>query len=134
MRTTALVLAVLGLWGCGAPRVPKAPQERDRAYLEEVWTSRNRPYGPCMATYNYLKATGKEGVPVVLKALDRYGGPADVSIRAQIVSGAWHYDRASGGGDFILPIMSRASGDPDAKVNKKAKEWLQARQKKRATE
>jgi hypothetical protein len=109
-------------------------QGREAAYLEEVKATRNRPHGPCVATYNFLKEKGKEAVPTVLKAIELYSGPADASVRAQIVNGAWYYDRAATGGDVLLPIMSRASGDPDATVSKKAREWLQARQKAKAAE
>ncbi len=131
IRAGALSLAVVFLAGCGGPGARVATQDRHAAYLAELQGSRNRPYGPCMTTYDFLKATGKEGVPTVLKALEQCSGPANVSLRVQIVNGAWHYDKTSGGGNVVLPIMRRASEDPDAKVSKRAKDWLKAKEAKK---
>ncbi len=130
MKAVTMPLAVLCLCGCRAPQVSVPPKERDTAYLDELQLTRNRQYGPCMATYRFLKDAGKDGVLTVLKAIDLYSGPANAPLRALIVNGAWHYGRAGGAGDIVLPIMVRASEDPDARVSGRAKDWLQARQKK----
>jgi hypothetical protein len=130
MKPVTMALAVLCFCGCRAPQVRTPPTERDKAYLDELQLTRNRQYGPCMATYRFLKDTGKEGVPTVLKAIELHSGAADASLRALILNGVSYYSRGAGAGDIVLPIMLQASRDPDARVSGKARDWLQARQKK----
>jgi len=131
MRLVTLLLAAVCLGGCVDAQTRVPPNDRHAAYLDELQRVRNRQWGPCVTTMEFLQDTGQAGVPTVLKALDRYGAPADAMVRMQIVSGARHYAPAGGTNDVVLPIMQRAKDDPDARVSKVASDWLRVRQEKR---
>lgn len=130
MKCIAILLAALCLCGCAGHGGRTPSKDRHTAYLDELQATRHAPYGPCIATFHYLNDTGEAGVPAVLKALDLYSGPANAPIRALIVDGAWHHARRSGKDEVLLPIMRRASEDPDASVSERAKKWLQTREKR----
>ena len=131
MRLVTLLLAAVCLGGCVDAQTRVPPNDRHAAYLAELQRVRDRQWGPCVTTMEFLQDTGQAGVPTVLKALDRYGAPADAMVRMQIVSGARHYVPADGTNDVVLPIMQRAKDDPDARVSKVASDWLRLRQEKR---
>jgi hypothetical protein len=131
MRLVTLLLAAVCLGGCVDAQTRVPSNDRHAAYLDELQRVRDREWGPCVTTMEFLQDTGQAGVPTVLKALDRYGAPADAMVRMHIVSGAQYYAPASGTNDVVRPIMQRAQDDPDARVNTVARDWLRQRQEKR---
>ena len=133
MRLVTLLLAAVCLGGCVDAQTRVPPNDRHATYLDELQRVRDRQWGPCVTTMEFLQDTGEAGVPTVLKALDRYGAPADAMVRMQIVSGAWHYAPPDKSNDVVLPIMQRAKDDPDARVNTVARDWLRLRQEKQGT-
>jgi hypothetical protein len=128
MKTIPLLLMALLLAGCVASQVNTSLAERQQKYLADLPQERQRPWGPCECTYHFLADTGAAGVPVVVQALDSFGGKTNESMRAQLVSGAWHYSQ--GTNTLVAPIMDRAARDSATNVQAVAKHWFDKQRKK----
>jgi hypothetical protein len=122
------VLTVALFAGCVAPQVAPQFAERQKKYLVELPQARERQWGPCECTYHFLADTGAAGVPVVIQALDSYGGKTNDFMRALIVDGASYYSQ--GTNTLVTPIMERAARDPAAEVQAVGKAWFDKQRKK----
>jgi hypothetical protein len=119
---------VLLLAGCVASQVNSSLAERQQKYLAELPKERRRPWGPCECTYHFLADTGAAGVPVVIQALDSFGGKTNDFMRAMIVDGAQHYSQ--GTNTLVAPIMDRAARDSSTDVQAVAQRWFDKQRKK----
>ena len=122
MKMLPLMFATALLAGCVASRVNSSFAERQEKYLAELPKTRASQWGPCECTYQFLTDTGAAGVPVVVQALDSFGGKTNDFMRALIVDGASYY--SNGTNTLVAPIMDRATRDPAADVQAVAKRWL----------
>lgn len=128
MKNRPGLLLVLLLAGCAMPSAQAPLAERQQKYLAELPKERERPWGPCECTYHFLADTGAAGVPVVIQALDSYGGKTNDLMRALIVDGASYYSQRTN--TVVVPIMERATCDPAADVQAIAKRWFDKQRKK----
>jgi hypothetical protein len=128
MKSASAWWLALLLTGCATPQANAPLAERQQQYLAELPKVRQRPWGPCESTFHFLADTGAAGVPTVVQALDTFGGPTNVLMRALIVDGAQHYSQ--GTNLVVRPIMDRALCDSAADVQAVAQHWLDKQQKK----
>ena len=129
MKTHGAALLILALAGCVASQVTPRFAERQKAYLAELPKTRERQWGPCECTYHFLTTTGAAGVPVVVQALDSFGGPTNIQMRALMVDGACYF--SNGTNTVVRPIMDRALRDSATNVQAVAQHWLDQRKKKK---